>query len=103
MSITVEGLRRSYGALMAVEAGFTDSTPVFLSFAHKVEITLHSLAAALEGAPLPENALPDLRRAQCELAQSGHSLAIEADRLTNSLNTLSEQVLQLTAGRRIGS
>jgi hypothetical protein len=85
-------------ALMAFEAGFTESTPVFLSFAYRVEITLHSLAAALKGAPLSEEALPDLRRAQSELAESGHSLAAEADRLTNSLNTLSEQVLRLTSG-----
>ncbi len=85
-------------AMMAVEAGFTERTPAFLSFAHKVEITLHSLAAALRGAPLPAQSLPDLRTPQAQLAASEHPLAEEADRLTNSLNTLSEQVVRLTSG-----
>jgi uncharacterized membrane protein YccC len=84
-------------AMMAIEAGLTQSTPMFLNFAYKVEITLHSLAAGLRGAPLPAEALPDLRTAQSELAASGDSIAGEADRLSNSLNTLSEQVLQLTS------
>lgn len=85
-------------AMMAVEAGWTETDPAFTRFAYKVEITLHSLAAALRGAPLPPDALPDLRAAQIELAGPGHHLAAEADRLTNSLNTLSEQVLKLVSG-----
>jgi uncharacterized membrane protein YccC len=90
-------------AMMAIEAGFTEGTPAFITFAHRVEITLHSLAAALRGAPLDQRALPDLRSAQSVMGESRHHLAADADRLTNSLNTLAEQVLKLVADVKPGT
>ena len=82
-------------ALVAIEAGSPEITPDFLSFAHRVEITLHSLAGALRGGSFRKDGLPDVRSAQRNLAATGHHLAAEADRLTNSLNTLSEKVAAL--------
>lgn len=100
LSGIVASSHRIVFAMMGFEAGLTESTPAFRGFAHRVEITLHSLAAALRGAKLSAGALPDLRTLQAELAASGHPLAAEADRLTNSLNTLAEQVLNLLSLRR---
>jgi hypothetical protein len=81
-------------AMMAIEAGLRSPTREFVSFAHQVEITLHSLAEALRGSRLPPERLPDLRRAHKTLAESGDPLVQEADRLTNSVNTLAEQVVR---------
>ena len=67
--------------------------PAFTDFAVKVEITLHSLAAALRGSRVAPEALPDLRSTYNQVAASGYPTA-EIDRLTNSLNTLAEQVLR---------
>jgi uncharacterized membrane protein YccC len=94
-------------AIMALEAGLARSQPVpprppFRRFANDVEITMHSLSSALRGSPLPNGQLPDLRADHHALVESGDSLSeryamvnIESDRITNSLNTLSEQVVQL--------
>lgn len=81
-------------AMMAIEASFMADCPRFPDYAHKVEITLHSLSAALRGSLLSAGALPDLRAAHNLLVESKHPLVTETDRLTNSLNTLSEQVLR---------
>jgi hypothetical protein len=81
--------------MMAIEAGLReDSSPAFRDFVHRVEITLHSLAAALRGSRLHSEALPDLRAAHHRLLESDHPLVAETDRLTNSLNTLSGHVLR---------
>jgi uncharacterized membrane protein YccC len=99
-------------AIMALEAGLASSRPVparapFAPFANAVETTLHSLAAALRGSPLRQQELPDLREAHHALVQSGDPLSeryalvnVETDRITNSLNTLSEEVLRWTATRK---
>jgi uncharacterized membrane protein YccC len=79
-------------AMMAIEAGMQSATPEFISFAYQAEITLHSLAQALRGSTIDPEALPDLRRAHSALVRSGDPLVQEADRLTNSVNTLTEQV-----------
>jgi uncharacterized membrane protein YccC len=79
-------------AMMATEAGLESASPGFISFAHQVEITLHSLAEALRGSQVSPEALPDLREAHSSLVRSGDPLVQEADRLTNSMNTLTEQV-----------
>ena len=96
-------------ALMAIESGLATSTPVparrqFPAFAHGVEITLHSLAMALRGSPLRLSDLPDLRQAHRALTHSGVSITdryalinTETDRITNSLNSLSEQVIKRLA------
>jgi uncharacterized membrane protein YccC len=79
-------------AMMAIEAALMSPDPAFVRFAHQVEITLHSLAEALRGWYVSPEALPDLRTAHNAVAQSGGALVEEADRLTNSLNTLAEHV-----------
>ena len=93
-------------ALMALEAGLASTQPVppreaFHRFANDVEFTLYHLAAALRGSPLSRSDLPDLREDHHVLVQSGDSLQeryalvnVETDRITNSLNTLAEDVLR---------
>ena len=99
-------------AMMSLEAGLVDgersgAPPAFPSFTRDVEITLHSLAAALRGSPLEPADLPDLREAHRALlggsdaSKAAHELVSrETDRLTNSLNTLAEQVLEWIAPQR---
>jgi uncharacterized membrane protein YccC len=91
-------------AIMALEAVLHSSRPApargaFQRFANDVEITLHSLTAALRGSPLAAGDLPDLREDHHALAHSGDAameryalVNVETDRVTNSLNTLSEQI-----------
>jgi uncharacterized membrane protein YccC len=93
-------------ALMALESGLSLSHPVparkaFLTLANHIELTLYSLSAALRGSPLTREDLPDLREDHHALVGSGDSLTeryalvnVETDRITNSLNTLSEEVLR---------
>ncbi len=92
-------------AIMALEAGLHGSHPApargaFRRFANDVELTLHSLAGTLRGSPLERGDLPDLREDHHALAHSGDPATeryalvnVETDRVTNSLNTLSEEVL----------
>jgi hypothetical protein len=92
-------------AMMALEAGLFLSHPAparqaFQTLANHIEITLYSLAAALRGSPLRPEELPDLREDHHALAESGDPLTeryalvnVETDRITNSLNTLTEEVL----------
>ena len=92
-------------ALMALEAGLVSSHPVppraaFHPYANDVELTLYYLSAALRGSPLRRAELPDLREAHHALVSSGDALTeryalvnVETDRITNSLNTLSEELL----------
>jgi hypothetical protein len=92
-------------AVMALEGalpgpGGTPAPDAMRRFADDVEITLHSLAAALRGSPVRQNALPDVREDYQRLVQASDSgsgrfalVGMETDRLTNRLNTLSEQVL----------
>jgi hypothetical protein len=102
-------------AVMALEAGLARSSstaagPTFAKIAHDVEITLHALAAALRGSMLTLAMLPDLRDSHQALSDSGdavgerHALVnVEMDRITNSLITLTDQILQFNvnmAGRR---
>ncbi len=96
-------------ALMAVDAIFSQSpelvnSPPFKIFASNVDRMLGLLAATLRGSRVPLKDFPDLRqeyRAMIQ-ARSGavenggtefDSINIEADRITNSLNTVAEQVM----------
>jgi uncharacterized membrane protein YccC len=91
-------------AVMALEGalpgpGHAPAPDSLRTFASDVEITMHSLAAALRGSPVIPGSLPDLRADYQRLMQSGDSssgrfalVGMETDRLTNRLNTLSEQV-----------
>jgi uncharacterized membrane protein YccC len=92
-------------ALMALEAGLYKSQYVaprdaFRKFSHDVERTLYFLAASLRGSAIHPGDLPDLREDHHALLRSGDShverfalVNIETDRVTNSLNTLREQIV----------
>ena len=102
-------------AVMALEAGLSSTQtvparPGFRRFADGVDFTLYYLAAAFRGSPLTHEHLPDLREDYRALIHSGESSAeryllvnVEMDRITNSLNTLAEQVLQWAGGPIRGS
>ena len=96
-------------AAMALEAGLFRSAAAppraeFAQFANHVDTTLYFLAAYLRGALMESGDLPDLREAHRALAETGGGTAaryalvnIETDRVTNSLNTLSLEVVQWLA------
>ena len=91
-------------AMMALEAGIFDNReqaprPAFHDFADAVDKTLQLLAGKVRGQRVAERDFPDLREIYLRLAGSGdpqlalYALSnVEADRMTNSLNTLREQV-----------
>jgi len=91
-------------AMMALEAGIFDNPertprPAFRDFADAVDKTLQLLSGKVRGQRVVERDFPDLRELYLRLANSGdpqltlYALSnIEADRMTNSLNTLREQV-----------
>jgi len=104
-------------AMMALEAGIPAASapgraqaaprPEFRKFAEAVEITLKLLAAKIRGEKVAERDFPDLRESYLQLANSGdprlkrYALTnVEADRMTNSLNTLREQVFAWMRLRR---
>src|SRR5215475_6670708 len=95
-------------AVMALEAGIPASyaqtqAPArldFRNFAEAADKTLQLLCARIRGEKVAERDFPDLRESYLRLASSGdpklerYALTnVEADRMTNSLNTLREQVL----------
>jgi uncharacterized membrane protein YccC len=92
-------------AVMSLEAGLVGSRPVpareeFRAFSNHVDMTLYYLAAVLRGARVPPAELPDLREDHHALLESGDPnsdryelVNVEADRITNSLNTLAMEVL----------
>ena len=93
-------------ALMALDAGWlhTAAAPArtaFPTFAAHVEKTLSLLSAELRGQHVQLKEFPDLREDHHQLVQSGDQkieryalVNVEADRIVNSLNTLSEQVME---------
>jgi uncharacterized membrane protein YccC len=97
-------------ALLALEAVLNTARnapprETLRKFAHDVELTLCYLSSALRGSPLAPEALPDLREDHRALlhtsevdsgAQDGpYALVnVETDRIANSLNTLSEELLR---------
>jgi uncharacterized membrane protein YccC len=95
-------------AVMALEAGWWQTPavkprPEFLIFAGEVEKTLSLLAKMLQGSHVSHKEFPDLRQSHNRLIQAGEPLTaryalsnIEADRITNSLNTLREQIVKWT-------
>lgn len=106
---------RMIHACMALEAGLSSSSPVparpgFRQFANDVERTLYYLAAALRGFALGVADLPDLREDHHALVHSSSAVTerymlvnVETDRITNSVNTLSEGVLRLLESSPAGS
>ena len=99
-------------ALMALEAALTSgpSAPApeaFQTFSHDLEIVLFLLESRLRGSPVTPDRLPDLREDHNRLVRAGDSLdgrhawlSIETDRMTNSLNTLADQLFKWIAFRR---
>ena len=93
-------------AMMALEAGLARSRPdparpAFRRLADHIELTLYYIAAGLRGSAFSRGDLPDLREDHHALVGQGGSLTeryalanVETDRITNSLNTLSEEVLR---------
>ncbi len=94
-------------AMMALEAGIPAASgqaraparPEFRKFAEAVDRTLELLSAKIRGQKVAERDFLDLRESYLRLASSGdpelerYALTnVEADRMTNSLNTLREQV-----------
>ncbi|HYP06470.1 MAG TPA: FUSC family protein, partial [Bryobacteraceae bacterium] len=93
-------------AVLALEAGLTRSNPAparpqFVAFANQVELTLYLLARWLRGSQVDLGGLPNLRAAHHQLIQAGDPLTeryalvnVEADRMTNSVNTFAAQLAQ---------
>ena len=106
LSAILASTRRLARALLAIEAviGPEGAAPVpqsFRAFADHVDLTLYYLAALLRGSAITPELLPDLRADHCALLDSPEqnqqpyaSLNTEADRLTNAVNTLSEEVFR---------
>jgi len=98
-------------AVMSLEAGLLTSSPVpardaFRTFSNDVDVTLYYLAAGLRGVAIAASDFPDLREDHHNLIESGDSsiqryalVNIEADRIVNSLNTLTGEILPLTGSR----
>jgi uncharacterized membrane protein YccC len=92
-------------AIMALEAGLplTPSAPArqeFRVFAAGVEKTLLLLEEILSGGRVPEKNFPNLREEHTRLLAAGDPekeryalVNVEADRMTNSLNTLREEIV----------
>ncbi len=104
----VANTHRLAHAFMAMEAALSSRPapprPTFKKFADDVELTLYYLAAALRGSRLEPNDLPDLRADHRALVHTEHGaeerytlVNVETDRITNTLNTLSEQILSYVA------
>jgi uncharacterized membrane protein YccC len=93
-------------AAMSLESGLVRSRPVparepFRVFTTHVELTLYYLAASLRGSKIADAHLPDLRADHHALLAAGDPgveryalVNAETDRITNSLNTLKEEILR---------
>ena len=109
LSALMASSHRVVHSMMGLEAGLSRSRPIpareaFQKFSNDLELTLYYLAAALRGSPLNTQHLPSLRDDHQALVESGDSIAerhalvnVETDRLTNSTNTLGEQIQHWTA------
>jgi uncharacterized membrane protein YccC len=81
--------------VLSREDGFSDG---YRDFADTASRLLATLSESLRGGTMPRGTIPDLRDAYQKLVtlKSEKEIAItEADRITNSLNTLAEQVLSV--------
>jgi uncharacterized membrane protein YccC len=99
LSAILASAHRFMHAVMALDAGSMSAPAVpvrdaFRAFAQDVEAALTLLAERMRGQSGSEHG-PNLREAQRRLGASEPLLTIETDRMTNSLNTLLEQVNRL--------
>jgi uncharacterized membrane protein YccC len=93
-------------AMMAMEAGLPQTKeapprPEFRKFRDDGEKTLELLARVLRGARIAEKEFPDLREDHNKMVAAGDPqnaryalVNVEADRMTNSLNTLREEAME---------
>ena len=88
-------------AAMAMEAAIAGEIEggaheTFAAFARDLDKIMSALSAHLRGDSVDRDALPNLRRDQNAVAHASANatLRIEADRLTNSVDTLAEQVFR---------
>jgi hypothetical protein len=98
-------------AAMSLEAGLPASPPVpprdaFRVFSNQVDVTLYYLAAGLRGSELSTSDFPDLREAHNTLLESSDGgvqryefVNMESDRIVNSLNTLTGEILPFVTAR----
>jgi uncharacterized membrane protein YccC len=105
LPVILANSHRFIHAVMALEAGLSRSRPVparqaFSEFANGVDTTLYFLSAYLRGSPSAPGDLPDLRQIHHRLVNAGDSqieryalVNVEADRITNSTNSLAVEVL----------
>ena len=104
LNAVLASTHRFVHALMALDAGWLQTAkvparPPFKTFAIDVEQTLSLLESALRGTRVAEKDFPNLREDHNRLVEYGDPeveryalVNIEADRMTNSLNTLREQI-----------
>jgi uncharacterized membrane protein YccC len=112
LSAVLASSHRFVHALMALDAIFSHQPALagslpLKSYLSKVETTLALLASILRGVRVPAKDFPNLREehrlmVQFRTTEASSALArfdsinIEADRITNSVNTLAEQIMQWT-------
>jgi uncharacterized membrane protein YccC len=93
---------RFISSTMVLDAGESEQgNPLLDAYCRDAERTLSLLCRALRGHPVSSSEFPDLRASYEEWAKSSDRalLLAEMDRMTNSLNTLSERIAIL---RRAG-
>ena len=112
LSAALASSHRFIHALMALDALFLQqpalaNSPPLTDFLSKAETTLALLASTLRGVRVPAKEFPNLREEHRLMVQSRttdassavarfDSINIEADRITNSVNTLAEQIMLWT-------
>jgi uncharacterized membrane protein YccC len=112
LSAVLASSHRFIHALMALDAVFLQqpvlaSSPPLTNFLSKVEMTLALLASTLRDVRVASKDFPNLREEHRLMVQSRttdastvlasfDSINIEADRITDSVNTLAEQLMQWT-------
>ena len=112
LSAVLASSHRFIHALMAIDAIFSHkpalcSSPPLKRFISNLEKTLALLASTLRGVRVPSKDFPDLREEHRLMVHSRtgdessalerfDSINVETDRITNSVNTLAEQIMQWT-------
>jgi uncharacterized membrane protein YccC len=106
LDVILANSHRFIHAAMSLEAGLALSRPVpardeFRALTTHVDLTLYFLAASLRESSISAADLPDLREDHHALIHSGDPAVeryalvnVETDRITNSLNTLTGEILR---------
>jgi uncharacterized membrane protein YccC len=112
LSALLASSHRLIHALMALDAIFSHkpalaNSPPLKNFMSRLEKTLALLSSTLRGVREPSKDFPNLREehrlmVQARTSEANSALArfdainVETDRITNSVNTLAEQIMQWT-------